>query len=119
MHRFDHLIDHLRAFVAARDWRQFHTPRDMAMCLSVEASELLELFLWTREGSGPHPPGTAPPDKARLEEEAADVMISLLGFCDVAGIDLLAATAQKLEALESKYPVDLSRGSAVKMDHRS
>ncbi len=119
MHRFDQLAARLRGFVAAREWRQFHTPRDMAMCLNVEAAELLELFLWTREGPGPHPPGTAPPESDRLEEEAADVLISLLGFCDVAGIDLLEATAKKLDGLELKYPVDRARGSAVKMDHRS
>ncbi len=119
MHRFDELTARLRDFVQARDWRQFHTPKDMAMCLNVEAGELLELFLWTREGPGPHAPGTAPPASERLEEEAADVLISLLGFCDVAGIDLLGATAKKLDALEFKYPVDLARGSAVKMDHRS
>ncbi len=118
MHRFDQLRDRLRAFVAARDWRQFHTPKDMAMCLNVESAELLELFLWTREGPGPHPPGTAPPDPKRLEEEVADVLISLLGFCDVAGLDLLKATDQKLDALELKYPVEQARGSAVKMDHR-
>jgi NTP pyrophosphatase (non-canonical NTP hydrolase) len=119
MHPFDLLTSRLSDFVAAREWRQFHTPRDMAMCLNVEAAELLELFLWTREGPGPHPAGAAPPSKAPLEEEAADVLISLLGFCDVAGIDLLDATARKLTALEDKYPVEHARGSAVKMDRRS
>lgn len=114
MHRYEALIERLKAFAAAREWQPFHTPRNLATCVSVEAGELLELYLWTREGPGPHPPGAGPPDPARLREEAADVLISLLQFAEVAGIDLLAAAEDKLDALAQKYPVALSRGSAVK-----
>lgn len=104
----------LDAFAHARDWRQFHSPRNLAACLSVEAGELLELYLWTRDGEGPHPPGAGPPDPQRVQEEVGDVLLSLLNFATVAGVDVLAAAEAKFAALERKYPVDLARGSAVK-----
>ncbi len=108
------LEERLREFVAARDWAQFHTLKNLAICLSVEAGELLELFMWTREGPGPHPPGAGAPDRERVLEEVADVYLSLLNFAHEAGIDLDAAAHAKLDRLERKYPVDLARGSAVK-----
>ena len=114
MQSFEALKERLEAFVLARDWRQFHSPKNLAACLSVEAGELLELFMWTREGPGPHPPGAGAPDPARVEEEVADVFLSLLNFCMVSDIDLAAVTQAKLDALEGKYPVALSKGSAVK-----
>lgn len=116
MHPYDALRARLEAFVEARDWRQFHSPRNMATCLSVEASELLELFMWTRDGDGPHPPGAGAPDPAKVEAEAADVLISLLNFCEVAGVDLLAAADRKLDRIEEKYPVALAKGVALKSD---
>lgn len=108
------LQSRVAAFVHARDWRQFHSPKNLAICLSVEAGELLELFMWTRDGPGPHPPGAGAPDPAKVEAEVADVLISLLNFCAVAGIDPVAAAQTKLNHLENKYPVALARGSAVK-----
>lgn len=114
MHPFDTLRARVDAFVDARDWQQFHTPRNLAACLSVEAAELLELYMWTREGPGPHPPGAGPPDRARVEEEAADVLISLLNFAATTGLDLPAIALRKLDALERKYPVAQARGNALK-----
>lgn len=104
----------LEGFVEARDWGQFHSPKNLAACLSVEAGELLELYMWTGVGPGPHPPGAGPPDPARIEDEAADILLSLLNFASATGIDLLAVTEAKLERLEVKYPLNLSKGSAVK-----
>ncbi|MCB9523019.1 MAG: nucleotide pyrophosphohydrolase [Myxococcales bacterium] len=114
MHPFDALRDRLAHFVEARDWAQFHTPKNMAACVSVEAAELLELFMWTREGPGPHPPGAGPPDRAKVEAEVGDVLLCLLNFCAAADIDLLAAAQAKLTATEAKYPVDKARGVALK-----
>lgn len=115
-HPFEALQARLRTFVAERDWKQFHSPRNLAACLSVEAGELLELYMWTREGPGPHPPGAGPPARAKVEAEAADVLISLLNFCAEAEIDLLDAAARKLTAIEQKYPVAQARGVALRAD---
>ena len=83
------------------------------MALSVEANELLELYLWS-EDHGPQPavPARAP----RVAEEAADVLMCLLNLCDRAGIDLAAALRAKLADAERKYPVEASRGRALKYD---
>ncbi len=113
-HPYDAVAERLEDFVEAREWRPFHSPKNLAVCLSVEASELLELYMWTREGPGPHPPGAGTPDAGRVREEVADVFISLLNFAREAGIDLAAAAQDKLDGLERKYPVELARGSAVK-----
>jgi NTP pyrophosphatase (non-canonical NTP hydrolase) len=103
----------LARFVAERDWDRFHRPRDLAMAVSVEAGELLELFLWVDPGT---PGGRPDPDPARVEAEVADVAICLLNLCNRAGIDLAAAVARKLEHNAAKYPVAKARGSALKYD---
>lgn len=112
--RLEALRRRLDQFARDRDWRQFHSPRNLAACLSVEAAELLELYMWTREGDGPHPPGAGPPDPQRVREEVGDVLLCLLNFATVTGVDLLTAAEEKLDALGRKYPVALARGSAVK-----
>lgn len=116
--RLADLQSRLAAFTKARDWGQFHTPRNLAACLSVEAAELLELYMWTREGPGPHPPGAGPPPESRIREEVADIMISLLNFADAVGVDPVQAALDKMNVLENKYPVHLARGSAVKASVR-
>ena len=113
-HGFDTLRAALRSFVSARDWEQFHTPKNTAICLSIEASELLELYLWSLDGDTKPAPGSGPPPRTRIEEEVGDVLISLLNFCEVAGIDPITAATEKLVDLERKYPVELARGSAEK-----
>lgn len=113
-HPYDAVAQRLEHFVGVREWAPFHTPKNLAACLSVEASELLELYMWTREGPGPHPPGAGEPEPARVREEAADVFLSLLNFARASGIDLAEAAQAKLDTLELKYPVELARGSAVK-----
>ena len=114
-HDFDKLKNEVKSFVEARDWEQFHTAKNTAICLSVEASELLELYLWTADGREPTAPGAEPPPSHRIEEEVGDVLISLLNFCDVTGIDAVKAARTKLVALGRKYPVELAKGSAVKI----
>ena len=103
----------VRAFADARDWGRFHQPRNLAMAVSVEAGELLELFLWSEDG-GPQP---AQESRApRVAEEAADVLMCLLNLCDRAGIDLEAALLAKLAAAEEKYPAERVKGKALKYD---
>ncbi|GHG45709.1 nucleotide pyrophosphohydrolase [Streptomyces griseocarneus] len=94
----------LAVFAAARDWQPFHTPKNLASALSVEASELVEIFQWmTPEQSARvmDEPGTA----GRVEDEVADVLAYLLQFCDVLGIDVLAALSAKIDRNERRFPV--------------
>ncbi|MER5279002.1 nucleotide pyrophosphohydrolase [Streptomyces sp. NPDC002809] len=98
------LQERLAAFAAARDWGQYHTPKNLASALSVEAAELVEIFQWlTPEQSARvmEDPGTAP----RVADEVADVLAYLLQFCEVLGIDALAALAAKIERNELRFPV--------------
>ena len=101
------------AFAEERDWARYHNPRNLAMALSVEAGELLELFLWASD-DGPQPirPERAP----RVAEEAADVLMCLLNLCERAGVDLAAALDAKLEVAARKYPAERVRGLAWKYD---
>lgn len=103
----------VRAFADARDWGQFHNPRNLAMAVSVEAGELLELFLWSAD-EGPQPPVAS--RTPRVADEAADVLMCLLNLCDRAGVDLAAALESKLARAEAKYPAERVRGRALKYD---
>ncbi len=105
------LVESLRAFAQARDWEQFHTPKNLACALSVEASELLEHFQWLTEAQSQ----SLTPDKtAEVAAEAADVFLYLLQLCDKLGIDLIAAAQAKMLVNAEKYPAALARGSAAK-----
>jgi NTP pyrophosphatase (non-canonical NTP hydrolase) len=112
-----HLALVLREFSAERDWDQFHTPKNLAMALPVEAAELLEVFQWlTPEQSADIK--TDPVRSKRVAEELADILIYLVRLADVLGIDLNQAVADKLAANARKYPVDRARGSAAKYTER-
>ena len=105
------LRDRLRAFAAARDWDQFHSPKNLSMALAVEAAELLETFQWlTEEQSRDLPPERL----AAAKQEIADVLIYLIRLADRLGIDPIAAAHEKMIANEAKYPVDKARGTAKK-----
>ena len=107
------LRDELRAFAAERDWDQFHSPRNLATALAVEAAELLEPFQWlTDEQSRALPPET----RAAVEEELADVLIYLVRLADKLNVDLAAAARAKLVRNGEKYPVEKARGSSRKYD---
>ncbi|MEU6017549.1 nucleotide pyrophosphohydrolase [Streptomyces sp. NPDC047515] len=98
------LQQRLAAFAAARDWEQYHTPKNLAAALSVEASELVEIFQWlTPEQSARvmERPETA----HRVADEVADVLAYLLQFCEVLGIDALAALSEKIDRNETRFPV--------------
>ena len=103
----------LREFNRVRDWGQYHSPRNLAMALSVEAGELLELYLWASD-DGPQPPVAE--RNSRVAMEAADVGICLLNFCEKAGIDLVDAMARKIDANERRYPVEQARGRLEKAE---
>lgn len=103
----------IAAFNADRDWAQYHSPRNLAMSVSVEAGELLELYLWSSD-EGPQP--AVESRQPRVAEEAADVAITLLNFCERTGIDLSEAIESKLASNAAKYPVDKARGQMLKHD---
>ena len=106
-------LESLRTAVAAfrddRDWAQFHTPKDLAMALSIEASELLELFLWQKESD------SVRPDRLEsVQQEMADIFIYLLSMADTLDVDLAEAVKRKLDENAQKYASDTVRGSARK-----
>ncbi|MFA6091386.1 MAG: nucleotide pyrophosphohydrolase [Elusimicrobiota bacterium] len=103
----------LARFAREREWEQFHTPKNLAMALSVEASEIVEIFQWLTEEQSRN----LPPEKAQhLREELADTFTFLLKLADHYGIDLIEAAHQKLKKNAEKYPVEKARGSAKKYD---
>ena len=107
------LRSRLDAFVEERDWNQFHTPKNLAMAMMVEAAELLEHFQWlTPEESS----NLAPEPREEVALEIADVLLFLLRLSDKLGIDPIAAAQRKLELNADKYPIEQSRGRAVKYD---
>jgi dCTP diphosphatase len=107
------LKERLRVFVAERDWGQFHSPKNLAMALSVEASELVEQFQWLTEEQS-----AAADEKLRRRaaEELADVLWFLVRIADVLDIDLLQAAESKFGKNAEKYPVERVRGQARKYD---
>lgn len=105
------LRDALRRFAAERDWDKFHSPKNLAVALSVEAAELLEHFQWlTDEQSAALPPAT----RARVAEEVADVLLYLIRLADRLDLDLVASATHKLRLNAEKYPVEKARGHARK-----
>ncbi len=109
--RIAELQRRLREFAAVRDWDQFHSPKNLAMALSVEAAELVEQFQWLTEEQSR---GLDAERRERVRLEAADVFIYLLRIADKLEIDLLAAAAEKLVLNERKYPVERVRGDSRK-----
>jgi NTP pyrophosphatase (non-canonical NTP hydrolase) len=107
------LKERVRAFVAERDWDRFHSPKNLAMALSVEASELVELFQWLTEEQSDSLRGA---ERQRVAEELADVLWFLVRLSDRLDIDLLEAAERKLAENAKKYPADRVRGNAAKYD---
>jgi dCTP diphosphatase len=105
------LRDKLRAFAEARDWNQFHSPKNLNMALMVEVAELMEHFQWlTEEQSG----NLDAAKKALVAEELADILLYLVRLSDKLGVDLLKAALHKMEKNAMKYPAEQVRGSAKK-----
>jgi len=105
----------LEKFAVDREWEQFHTPKNLAMALSVEASELVEIFQWLK------PEESNSPDQKKIEAinaEVADIAMYLLRFCSILEIDLEKAIEDKLVKNAEKYPVNLSKGNAQKYNQR-
>lgn len=105
------LQERLAAFAAARDWQQFHSPKNLAMALSVEAGELLEEFQWLTEEASTRLDAER---RERVRLELADVFIYLLRLAGELGVDLMRAAEDKIALNEKKYPADRVRGDSRK-----
>ena len=108
---FRDLRDKLREFSRDRDWDQFHTPRNLATALAVEAAELLEHFQWLRDDESTF---LQPEVREAVSLEAADVLLYLVRLADKLDFDLVELAKRKIEINAEKYPVALARGNAKK-----
>lgn len=105
------LKDAIKVFIEERDWEQFHSPKNLAMALSVEIAEIVEHFQWLTEDQS----RDLPPEKlTQIREEIGDVMIYLTELADKLGIDPVEAAKAKMEINGKKYPAELVKGKASK-----
>jgi NTP pyrophosphatase (non-canonical NTP hydrolase) len=111
VNELEELQGRIREFVRERDWEQFHSPKNLAMALIVEAGELVEQLQWLSEDESCN----LPAEKLQaVEEELADIFVYLLRITDRLDIDLLAATHSKMNSNAAKYPADKVRGNSKK-----
>lgn len=107
----DELRDALRRFAAERDWDQFHSPKNLAIALSVEAAELLENFQWRTDADSSALDAAKRDD---VRDEMADVLLYLIRLADKLDVDLRAAAEHKMNVNARKYPIEKARGSSRK-----
>jgi len=117
MTKIEAIQEKLRAFAKERDWEKFHSPKNLAMALSAESGELLEIFQWLTDEQSKAIIAD-PKEKKRVEEELADVFLYLLRLADQLGIDLMQAAESKMALNAEKYPIATSKGSATKYNRK-
>jgi NTP pyrophosphatase (non-canonical NTP hydrolase) len=110
---FQSLKNEIAEFVKERDWEQFHNPKNLAMALSVEASEMLEIFQWLSFDEARE---LSDKERSKVEQEIGDILICLTNLAAKFGIDPLDAAHNKLKLNRDKYPVEKAKGRAVKYD---
>ncbi|WP_175639289.1 nucleotide pyrophosphohydrolase [Metabacillus schmidteae] len=108
MSELKRLTDMVVAFRDERDWQQFHNPKDLALSISLEASELLENFQWKTSEEA------VEKNAENIKDELADIVIYSLLFANETGIDLVEAIEQKIQKNNEKYPVEKAYGSKTK-----
>ncbi|MEE9320847.1 MAG: nucleotide pyrophosphohydrolase [Granulosicoccus sp.] len=111
MNELKNIKTRIHRFSEERDWKQFHSAKNLSMALSVEASEIVEHFQWLTEEQSDNLSAT---DLARVETELADTFVYLLQLSERLNIDLLDAADRKMDLNEVKYPVDKAKGNARK-----
>ena len=104
----EELTKQLIQFRNDRDWEQFHDTKNLAVALSIEAAELLELFLWTKDGKLPNS------KEEKLKEEVADIFAYLLLIAEKHNLDLRSITLEKIAKNGAKYPADKAKGKSLK-----
>jgi len=103
----------LRNFASKRDWEKFHNLKNLAVSISIESSELLEIFQWTNEKDDLIKKKEI---KKKIAEEVADIMLYLLRFCDLAKLDIESICLNKINLNKKKYPIKLAKGVSTKHD---
>jgi len=111
----NHYKNKIQEFANDRNWEQYHTPKNLAMALSGETGELLEIFQWLNAEESKN---LSEEDLKSAKEEMADIMIYLIRMADKLNIDIEEAVQEKLKLNEKKYPVDLSKDNAIKYNKR-
>ena len=106
MDRFEQIKQRIYKFVTDRDWRQFHTPSNLAKSISIEASELLECFHWSDTDY----------DLEHVKEELADVLNYCIQMSQVLNLDIVEILNAKMDKTEKKYPLEKSKGVSTKYD---
>jgi|TARA_B110000014_G_C19796789_1_gene413930 dCTP diphosphatase len=104
----------LREFSKERDWEQFHSPKNLSMALSVEVAELVEIFQWSQSGGMDEIANQK--TRKEIEKEIADIFIYTLKIADLLNMDLEKAALEKIEENAKKYPIESSKGKAIKYD---
>lgn len=107
----NHLRQRVNSFVEARDWAQFHSPKNLAMAMIVEAGEVVEHFQWMTEVESRQLDAAT---REQVGHELADTFVYLLRIAEVCGIDLIEATNQKIDINAKKYPIEKVKGSNAK-----
>ena len=107
-HKFEVLVTRIKKFCADRDWSQFHDPKNLAISLQLEASEVLELFQWTKDNK------VNPGKEGEVADELADVLYWLIMLSNHYDIDLVEALNAKMHKNEAKYPIEKSKGISSK-----
>ena len=111
MTNLETLSAEVKKFTQERDWEQFHNPKDLAIALGIEVSELQEIMLWiSTENSSDR----IKEKMTEVQNEVGDIFLYLLRFCDVVGIDPIAAASNKMKLNAEKYPIHKSRGNSKK-----
>ena len=107
----EQLNEQIESFVTERDWRKFHSPKNLSMAMSIEASEVMEHFQWLTEEESRNIDETK---RKEVADELGDVFIYLLRICAELQLDLVESAALKLRKNGEKYPADIVRGSSKK-----
>lgn len=107
------LRERVQAFARAREWEQFHAPKNLSMAIAAEAGELMEHFLWCSPQES-HALARNEARRRAIADELADIVIYSLEFANMTGLDLSSAIATKMEANAKKYPVEKARGRSSK-----
>ena len=111
----ENIKNKLKDFSKERNWDKYHTPKNLAMALSVEASELVEIFQWLNDKESDN---LNSEDLQSVKEEISDILIYLIRIADKLEINIEESLIEKLKINEQKYPIDLSKNNAVKYNKR-